>query len=275
MIPEKKEREEIARLAEDIAQFAWEKRLEGVSVQATKSSEVDIVTDVDTMIEEYAKERIKAVRPQDGFLGEESEGTSGYSGLTWVVDPIDGTVNYLYGIGTCAVSVAVVTGAPDPSLWTVVAGCVALIGQSRVYRAQLGGGAYLNGNPIHVSDVEDVSHSLVATGFSYDADTRGVQGEVVAKVLPQVRDIRRIGAASTDLCAVAAGFVDAYWETGLKPWDMAAGSLIVTEAGGVVENLNGGKGDCSIIIAGNPRVVENLREILREADVEKTIQKSE
>ncbi|MBR5951105.1 MAG: inositol monophosphatase, partial [Actinomycetaceae bacterium] len=237
----KEEREEITRLAEDVAsglaQFAWEKRLAGITVTGTKTSDVDIVTEVDTLIEDLARERIAAARPQDAFLGEEGNGSDGYSGLTWIVDPIDGTVNYFYGVGTCAVSVAVVSGVPQPSLWTVEAACIAYIGDNQVYKATRGQGAYRNGHRIHVSDAQDLASSLVATGFSYEADKRAQQGAVVAQMLPRVRDIRRIGAASTDFCCVAAGLLDGYWESGLKPWDMAAGILIVSEAGGVVENF--------------------------------------
>lgn len=266
----KEEREEIARLAEDIAaglaQLAWEKRCSGIMVTDTKSSEADIVTESDTLIETLARERISAARPQDAFLGEEGASTDGYSGLTWIVDPIDGTVNYLYGIGTCAVSIAVVSGVPQPSLWTVEAACIAYIGGLDVYRAVRDGGAYRNGQRIHVSDAYDLVDSLVATGFSYEAEKRAKQGAVVAQMLPRVRDIRRIGAASTDFCSVASGLLDGYWESGLKPWDMAAGILIVTEAGGVVENLEGSPGDESLVVAGNPQIVYELRQALKESE---------
>lgn len=265
----KEEREEISRLAEDIAsglaQLAWEKRLSGITVTDTKSSAADIVTEADTLIETLARERISAARPQDAFLGEEGEESSGYSGLTWIVDPIDGTVNYLYGVGTCAVSVAVVSGVPQPSLWTVEAACIAYIGDSQVYRAVRGGGAYCNGHRIHVSDAEDLAGSLIATGFSYEADKRAKQGTVVAQMLPRVRDIRRIGAASTDFCSVASGLLDGYWESGLQPWDMAAGVLIVTEAGGVVENFEGNPADQSLVVAGNPQIVQELRQALKDS----------
>lgn len=266
----KEEREEIAQLAEDIAfglaQFAWEKRLGGINVTDTKSSAADIVTEADTLIETMARERISAARPQDAFLGEEGETREGYSGLTWIVDPIDGTVNYLYGIGTCAVSVAVVSGVPQPSLWTVEAACISYIGDSQTYRAVRGGGAYCNGHRIHVSDADNLAGSLVATGFSYEAEKRAKQGAVVAQMLPRVRDIRRIGAASTDFCSVASGLLDAYWESGLQPWDMAAGILIVTEAGGVVENLEGNPADQSLVLAGNPQIVKELRQALKDSD---------
>lgn len=265
----KEEREEIAQLAEDIAsglaQFAWEKRLSGISVTDTKSSAADIVTEADTLIETMARERISAARPQDAFLGEEGEASSGYSGLTWIVDPIDGTVNYLYGIGTCAVSVAVVSGVPEPSLWKVEAACISYIGDNTVYRAVRGGGAYCNGHRIHAGDADDLAQSLIGTGFSYEAQKRAKQGSVVAQMLPRVRDIRRIGAASTDFCSVAAGLLDGFWESGLQVWDMAAGSLIVTEAGGVVENLDGNPGDKSLVIAGNPQIVHELRHALKES----------
>lgn len=271
MIVDNEELEELARLAEDVAsglaQFAWDRRLEGISVTATKSSAVDVVTEADQEIERLAKARIRAARPQDGFLGEEGDSESGYSGLTWVVDPIDGTVNYLYGVGTCAVSVAVVSGVPDPSMWTPLAGCIAYIGQSYVYRAARGCGAYLNGKKIRVSDCADLSQALVATGFSYNPQIRAAQGVVAGRMLSELRDIRRIGAAAPDLASVAGGFLDGYFESDLHAWDMAAGSLIVREAGGVVEDLDGGPGNERLLIAGNPRIVALLRQALIDSGV--------
>lgn len=275
MIVKTDEVDELARLAEDVAsglaQLAWDRRLEGISVTATKSSAVDVVTEADRMIEELAKQRIRAARPQDGFLGEEGDESAGYSGLTWIVDPIDGTVNYLYGVGTCAVSVAVVAGVPKPSMWTPLAGCVAYIGQPFVYRAARGLGAWLNGSRIRVSDCADLSQALVDTGFSYDAEIRAAEGMVAGRMLSFLRDIRRIGAASTDLCAVAAGFLDGYFECDLHPWDMAAGSLIVREAGGVVEDFEGGPGNERLVLAGNARLVALLREALGECGIREVL----
>ncbi|MBP3223503.1 MAG: inositol monophosphatase [Actinomycetaceae bacterium] len=276
---EQEEIEELRSLAQDIAtglaKFAWHKREDGVNIEGTKSSSVDIVTEADRMIEEYARQRIAQDRPYDSFLGEETGSASGYSGLTWIVDPIDGTVNYAYGIGTCAVSVAVVSGVPEPSLWKPIAGCVAYIGTNDVYSAGYGIGAQKNGQAIHVSRQDNLSQALVGTGFGYASSMRKAQGEVVAKIIEHIRDIRRIGAASTDLCAVAEGSLDIYYESGLKPWDMAAGLLIVSEAGGVTQNINGGPADNSLVIAGNEKMVTALEALLKDAGIKDVIDHNE
>jgi myo-inositol-1(or 4)-monophosphatase len=188
-----------------------------VEVSATKSSPTDVVTASDTAAERLVRERIGAVRPDDGFLGEEGGGLHGDSRIRWVVDPIDGTVNYLYGIPAYAVSIAAEVDGE------VAVGVVHNPVSQETWTALRGEGAWLNGHPVRVGGRTDPAQALVATGFSYDVQTRAEQGRQVARLLPRVRDIRRIGAASLDLCGVASGRLDAYVEQGLKPWDLAAG----------------------------------------------------
>lgn len=200
----------------------------------TKSSTVDPVTIVDTLAEDFIANRLQELRPEDGLIGEEGTGTPSISGVTWIVDPIDGTVNFVYGLPQYAVSIAAaIDGA-------VVAGAVINVGSGVLYTAARGEGAtkYLPERdeilPLRVNEVSDVSQSLVATGFGYSANRRRAQGAVLAEVLPRVRDIRRMGSAALDLCLLADGQVDVYYEHGLNCWDYAAGSLIAQEAGAVV-----------------------------------------
>ena len=228
-------------LATEGGALALRLRRDGLEVD-TKSTPVDVVTNADRAVETFIRQRLGSERPGDGFLGEESTASGSETGLTWVVDPIDGTVNFLYGIPQWACSVAVVEGT-DPATWTVHAGAVvnAVIGET--YAAARGAGATLNGRPLSTSAPTALSTSLIATGFSYSAEQRAEQGASVAALLPRVRDIRRPGAASLDLCAVAAGRVDASAERGLSPWDFAAGALIAVEAGAVVTaaDVRGGR----------------------------------
>jgi myo-inositol-1(or 4)-monophosphatase len=257
---------ELLHLARTIAleagQLAAQRRHEGVEVAATKSSLVDVVTQADRDVEQLIRDRIADARPQDAILGEEGGSTDGSSGITWVVDPIDGTVNYLYGIPHYAVSIAVVEGDPDPLTWTALAGVVVNPASGELFTASRGGGAHLADRPIRVADAVPLSQALVATGFAYDAATRGRQGDAVARLLPQVRDIRRQGTASLDLSFVATGRLNAYFERTLSPWDHAAGALIAEEAGGFVRGLNGARPSRDFIIAGHPDVVAPLEELL-------------
>jgi myo-inositol-1(or 4)-monophosphatase len=230
-------------LARDVALEAADlvraERRKGVEVSATKSSPVDIVTEVDRAAESLIYERLMAARPDDGFLGEEGGSSSSTSGVTWVVDPIDGTVNFLYGIPQYSVSIAARLGD------RVVAGVVVNVESGEVFAATLGGGATCDGKPLRVRDVVPLSERLVVTGFNYVLDVRTRQAAAVAALLPEVRDIRRLGSAALDLCAVAAGRADAYVEEGLNAWDMAAGGLVATEAGARLEvRLGAGGHDC-------------------------------
>lgn len=197
----------------------------------TKSSSVDPVTIVDTLAEDFIANRIQELRPEDGLIGEEGTGTASLSGVTWIVDPIDGTVNFVYGLPQYAVSIAAAVDG------VVVAGAVINVETGVLYSAARNEGAtkYLPHKdeivPLRVNEVSEISHSLVATGFSYSSTRRKQQAEVLTGVLPVVRDIRRMGSAALDLCHLADGEVDVYYEHGLNCWDFAAGILIAEEAG--------------------------------------------
>jgi len=254
-------------IALEAGELAARRRREGVEVAATKSNPVDVVTAADREVEELIRARLGSARPQDAILGEEGGATGGTSGLTWVVDPIDGTTNYLYGIRRYAVSIAVVEGEPDPATWTPLAGVVFAPAMDELFTASRGGGAQLGDTRITVAPPVPLEQALIATGFAYDPRMRGVQGEVVARMLPRVRDIRRQGAASVDLADLAAGRHDAYFEATLNPWDHGAGELIVREAGGVVRGRGVDRPSREFLIAGHPDVVGPLEELLAELGV--------
>lgn len=244
--------------------FIVDERPGTVSVAATKSSPTDVVTAMDTGAEDLLREMMHRERPHDAVFGEERHHAAGESGLTWVLDPIDGTVNYLYGIPQFAVSVAVVTGDPTRvGAWHPVVGAVAHPSASVVYHARVGGGAWRRGpdgrdEALSVSSAQSLASSLVGTGFGYRADERRAQAEIVARILPLVRDIRRMGSAALDLCLVASGGLDAFYEIGLNAWDIAAGWLIVTEAGGVLRGAHGGPPAPRLTLAGPVGLVEDL-----------------
>ncbi|WP_062464526.1 inositol monophosphatase family protein [Demequina soli] len=233
-------------------------------VALTKSSSVDIVTQMDLAAERLIRDRLAELRPDDGILGEEGDDVEGTSGITWVVDPIDGTVNYLYGIPFYSVSVAAVSGPPSPRGWTLEAGAVH-DGAGVLWTAARGAGAWRDGEPLRRTAGPALDGTLVATGFQYIAERRALQGQVVARLLPQVRDIRRLGSASVDLVHAAAGLVDAYYEQGLQPWDFAAGALIASEAGLRVGGMDGGAPDTDLLIAAVPEAWESLRDALAAA----------
>lgn len=245
-------------IAREAGAYALAERRRGVRVADLKSTPTDVVTAADRASERLIRERIAAARPQDAVLGEEGETTSGTSGLTWVVDPIDGTVNYLYDLPAWAVSVAVVEGDPDPATWSTLAGAVSVPVAGELYAAARGEGATRDGEPIRCSAATDLAQALVATGFAYAAETRREQGALVADLIGDVRDIRRMGAASIDLVAVACGRVDAYFERGLHPWDHAAGALVAREAGARVGGAAGGREGAGLTIAAAPGVYAAL-----------------
>lgn len=233
-------------------------------VAETKTSDVDIVTQIDVEAERLIRDRLADLRPEDGILGEEGDDVTGSSGVTWVVDPIDGTVNYLYGIPHFSVSVAAVTGRPDPSHWRIEAGAV-LDATGVLWTAARGEGSWRAGTSLRRHGGPSLAGSLVATGFQYTAERRAQQGQVVARLLPRIRDIRRLGSASMDLCHVAAGMVDGYYEHGLKPWDFAAAALIATESGVRVAGIDGGAPDGRLLVAAVPGTWEALRDALVDA----------
>ena len=258
--------DELLRIATDTATTAGElalrRRIEGVQVADHKSSPVDVVTMADRETENLIRSLLAEARPNDGFLGEEGGAEAGTSGLTWVVDPIDGTVNYLYGIPHWAVSIAVVEGDPDPATWRALAGCVVNPSTGEIYTATDAGGAFSGNQQLRVAEPDSLEQALVGTGFSYDSDDRARQGAVVAGLLPLVRDIRRIGAASLDLCGVATGRLNCYFERGLKPWDHAAAGLVAREAGAAVVGLRGAPANASFLLAAPPELASTLEEAL-------------
>ncbi len=205
----------------------------------SKSTATDPVTEMDQRSQELIVRLLGEERPEDGVMGEEEGGSTGTSGLTWVVDPIDGTVNYLYGIASYAVSVAVVTGEPSrPGHWEALAGAVLNPETGELFHAHRGGGARLTTaggtRTLRVAGPSDLALALVGTGFGYAASMRARQAALLVDLLPRVRDIRRQGSAALDLCSLAAGRLDAYYEAALNPWDRAAGELVAREAGCVL-----------------------------------------
>ena len=254
--------DELLLIARDTAlaagALALQRREEGVSVAATKSAPIDIVTQADRDTEELIRSLLSDARPDDGFLGEESGGGGGTSGLTWVVDPIDGTVNYLYGIPSWAVSIAVVEGDPDPSTWRALAGCVLNPVTQEVYTARAGGGARLGEREVRATSGVALDRALVATGFAYSLESREPQIEMAAEMLRRTRDLRRIGSAALDLCGVADGRLDAFYEWGLHPWDHAAGALIAQESGAAVVGRNGAPGSRDLLVAAAPELADEI-----------------
>lgn len=257
------------------AAFALEARRAGVAVAATKSTPTDIVTAVDRDTESLIRQLIHEARPHDGILGEEDATHDGTSGLNWIVDPIDGTVNFLYGIPAWAISIAVVEGPvvpATPASWTALAGVVVNPVTGEVFEASAGGGARLAvgglpGEDLHVNPAVPLDRALVGTGFSYSAERRREQAAVAAHLLPRVRDLRRIGAASLDLCSVAAGRMDAYYEIGLNAWDHAAGALIAREAGAIVTGVGGGRESSELLVTAAAGLHEEVTAALREVGV--------
>lgn len=261
--------QELARLACTVAQEAGELLLSSnarVSVVQTKSSPTDVVTQMDRVAEELIRSRLLAARPGDAILGEEGGQTGEGAAVRWIVDPLDGTVNYLYGLPDWAVSVAAEV------FGVVLAGAVCVPLRRSMYSATLGGGAWLQSAwldaPQRLSCNAGVglARALVATGFGYEARQRAEQGKVVAAVLPRVRDIRRGGAAAVDLCSVASGRVDGYYEQGVHYWDIAAGELIAREAGATVGGLHGAAAGRSMTVAAAGTLFTELHDLLAALD---------
>ena len=267
-----------------------------VLVAATKSRPTDVVTEMDRRAEDLIRERILAARPADAILGEEGGqvgDTAAGGGVRWVIDPLDGTVNYLYGLHDWAVSIAAEAewSAGGEVSREILAGAVFVPMRGELFTAVRGEGAWLETTrgagtsgaqaesgipdstferiPLRCRPGVPLEQALVATGFGYRAERRTVQGEVVAALLPRIRDIRRNGVASVDLCAVAAGRVDGYYERGLNYWDYAAGALIAAEAGAVVGDSRGGPPSTSMTVAAGPGLFAPLRDALAELDAER------
>jgi myo-inositol-1(or 4)-monophosphatase len=251
-----------AEIAREAGELARRRRDEGVRLAATKSTLADIVTDADREVEALIRDRLSAARPGDGFLGEESDADPGTTGITWVVDPIDGTVNYAYGIPSYAVSIAAVRGSAHPDEWEALAAAVFSPAADELFTAGLGGGAW-HGERRLSTTTETPAGALLATGFGYDPATHDGDLATVRRVMPMARDLRRAGSAALDLAYVAAGRLDGYFERGLKPWDFAAGALLVTEAGGQVTRLDIAS-TRPMLVAGGLEVHNRLQALLRD-----------
>jgi myo-inositol-1(or 4)-monophosphatase len=263
----------LAELACAVAQEAGDllqSRHSQVRVVQTKSSPTDVVTQMDRAAEDLIRRRILAERPGDAILGEEGGQPEavGAGGVRWVVDPLDGTVNYLYGLPDWSVSIAAEVNG------IVVAGAVSVPERQSLFSARLGGGAWQRspGGPataLSCTTGVALADALVGTGFGYAAARRARQGQVVAAVLPQVRDIRRGGSAAVELCSVAAGHLDAFYERGLNPWDVAAGGLIAREAGAQVGGLHGRPASDSMTVVAGPGLFRALHDLLASLDPER------
>ena len=264
---------ELAAIAVSVAREAGEllaDRAGQVEVAATKSSPTDVVTEMDRRSEELIRSRILAARPSDAILGEEGGliGNADNAPVLWVIDPLDGTVNYLYGLHDWAVSVAAEVDGE------IVAGAVYVPLRGELFSAHLGDGAVLESAAagrveLRATPGVPLERALIGTGFGYLAGRRMVQGEVVAAMLPKVRDIRRAGVASVDLCAVAAGRLDGFYERGLNYWDWAAGALVATEAGATVGGLHGQPVSQSMAVAAGPGLFGPLADALAALDPER------
>ncbi|WP_422747988.1 inositol monophosphatase family protein [Mycobacterium sp. WMMD1722] len=266
------------QLATEAAEFVRRRRAEvfgttaaaaGSGAVTAKSTPTDPVTVVDTETERLLRERLATLRPDDQILGEEEGGSADAAAgqLTWVLDPIDGTVNFVYDIWAYAVSVAVQRDGES------VAGAVADVANAAVYSAARGDGAVLRAKgevtPLRCSTASELSLALLGTGFAYAPQRRHEQARVLVGVLPRVRDVRRIGSCALDLCMVAAGRLDAYYEDGVNVWDWAAGALIAAEAGATVRlpATAGAVGGAGLVVAAAPGVAAELDDVLREVGV--------
>jgi len=253
--------EELLQLAVGLARDAGAlllERFEGGREQAltSKSTPTDLVSEADLASERLIRGRLARARPADGFLGEEGGGEEGPSGLTWVVDPLDGTVNFLFGIPQWCVSVAL-ADAQGSLVGAIFDPC-----RDELFTATRDGDPLLNGAPIAASDRDDLAMAMVATGLAYDASVRAAQAEVLARVVPRVRDIRRFGSAALDLAWTAMGRYDAYFERTVKPWDIAAGTLVCERAGLTVRELPEREGLPLGVLAAVPALAGSLLELV-------------
>ena len=247
------------------ADLADTSRLGGVAEVGTKSTDTDLVTDTDRAVERLIAELLRAARPDDHIFGEEfgaAPGGGATGRVRWVIDPIDGTVNYVYGIPHYAVSIAAEVDG------VVVVGVVRSVETGEEWTAVRGQGAWRAGVRLAGSGATDLAQALVATGFGYDAARRAKQAGVLAHLMPMIRDIRRFGAAALDLCAAAEGRVDAYYEKGLAAWDHAAGGLIAAEAGLRVTGLRGAPAGPDLVLAAPVGLYQHLHDLLVTLDAD-------
>lgn len=249
------------RLAREAGTMALRGRRSGRDLRSeTKSTATDVVTEYDRASEELIVAGLRSARPHDGLIGEEGTSTTGDSGIEWLIDPIDGTTNFLYDLPGWGVSIAA-RSDDDTEV-----GVVYVPTTDEMFTAARGEGAHLNGIPIHCSATTDLTTALVATGFGYRPERRAAQARRLETLLPRVRDLRRFGAAAPDLCYVAAGRVDAYYEEWLNAWDLAAGELIAREAGCLSGSLDGGPVRPSSTLVAAPGVFAALQTLLTEID---------
>lgn len=242
-----------ARAAAELLQERFRRPATGV---VSKSSGTDLATDADRDAEAVIVRTIAAARPDDAIVAEEGGGADGASGVRWLVDPLDGTINFVWGVPQWSVSIAALDGRGP------VAAVVIDPSRGELFTARRGAGAHLDGAPLRMPPAPPLGEALVATGFNYRADERVRQAERLAHVLPRVRDVRRFGSAAIDLAWLAAGRLDGYFETGVNPWDWAAGSLLVTEAGGVVQELPARGGSPAGVLAAAPGLAGTLRALV-------------
>jgi myo-inositol-1(or 4)-monophosphatase len=251
-------REAVSRAAILVASTRWQ----ALGQVDSKSTPTDPVTAADRAAERLVVDTILDARPDDGVLGEEGAERHGTSGVRWVLDPIDGTVNFLYGIPAYAVSLAAEVDG------RTMVGVVRNVVTTEEWTAVRGEGAYSGETRLGGSAVTRLDRALVGTGFAYDPERRRQQARVLLDVVPRVRDIRRIGSAALDLCAVAEGRLDAYYEWGLSPWDLAAGELIAAEAGVLVTGLRGRPAGQPMTLAAPPALHGALHDVLAELDAD-------
>lgn len=260
--PTERLKDELLGVARDAAGRAGTLLRDGrpadLGVAATKSSPIDVVTEMDVAAERLITEIIGERRPRDGLLGEEGAARAGSTGVRWVIDPLDGTVNYLYGLPSWAVSIAAELDGE------AIVGVVAVPMRAETFHAVLGRGAWLGDRAIRCRPAPSSGQALVATGFGYLTERRTAQAEVARRLLPQVRDIRRAGSAAIDLCDVACGRLDAYYERGLHPWDLAAGALIAREAGALTGGRPRRAPSGELTVAAVPGLFDPLQALLDE-----------
>ncbi len=260
-------------LAQQVGNFLLSKRPANLDI-STKSSASDLVSEMDQGAEQLIVNEVRARFPEDGILGEEGANVPSSNGVRWIIDPLDGTVNYLFGIPLWGVSIAIeIKGV-------VTFGVISIPPQNQIYVGVLGSGSWnsllgapsTNLNRLHVRDSSIISASIVTTGFGYDPIRRVQQAELIKKIIPHIADIRRGGAAVVDFCWLASGFSDAYFEYGLNPWDYAAGALISAEAGAIVAGLD--DSDFSqFMVAATPEIFHSLRKLLQQSNAGELLDK--
>jgi myo-inositol-1(or 4)-monophosphatase len=243
-------------LAREAGDMALQGRKSGPLTVTTKSSPIDVVTKFDKASEAMITEGLAKVRPDDAIIGEEGASKQGTTGITWHIDPIDGTTNFYFDVPMWAVSI----GAVDEH--GPLAGAVYVPALGEMFSGARGEGSTLNGMPISVRENNDIADALVCTGYSYQISERAVHAKRVAEIVMKVRDIRRFGAAAIDLCFVACGRLDAYFEEHLNSWDLIAGQVIATEAGAVFSDYVGNAVTPAQVLAATPGVHADLIDLI-------------